>query len=60
LEKDDAPGIVLVVGHQNTVPEDIAALGSRDKIEIGDRDFDDLFLVVPKSGGPPAVVQLKY
>lgn len=60
LDKDDAPGIALVVGHQNTVPDDIAALGSRDKIEIGDRDFDDLFLVVPKSDGPPTVVRLKY
>jgi phosphohistidine phosphatase SixA len=60
MKKDDAAGIALVVGHQNTVPDVISALGYPDKIEIGDRDFDDLFLVVPKPGGPPTVVRLKY
>lgn len=60
LKKDDAAGAVLVVGHQNTVPALIAALGYPEKIEIGDRDFDDLFIVVPKVGAPPTVVRLKY
>lgn len=60
LKRDDSAGTVLVVGHQNTVPELIAALESPDRIEIGDRDFDDLFIVVPKAGGPPTVVRLKY
>jgi phosphohistidine phosphatase SixA len=60
LRKDDAAGTVFVVGHQNTVPDLIAALGYPEKIEIGDRDFDDFFLVVPKAGAPPTVVRLKY
>lgn len=60
LKKDDAAGIVLVVGHQNTVPEVIGALGYRGKVEIGDRDYDDLFVVVTKTGAAPTVIRLKY
>lgn len=60
LKKDDAAGTVLVVGHQNTIPDLIAALGYRGKVEIGDRDFDDLFVVVPKNGAAPTVIRLKY
>jgi phosphohistidine phosphatase SixA len=60
LKRDDASGTVLVVGHQNTVPDLIAGLGHSGKIEIGDKDFDDLFVVVPKAVGPPTVIQLKY
>lgn len=60
LKKDDAGGVVLVVGHQNTVPDLLAALGHAEKVEIGEKQFDDLFIVVPKAGGPPAVLRLKY
>jgi len=60
LKRDDASGTVLVVGHQNTVPDLIAGLGHPGKVEIGDKDFDDLFVVVPKVVGPPAVLRLKY
>lgn len=60
LQKDEATGVVLVVGHQNTVPDLIAALGYPGKVEIGDRDFDGLFVVVPKAGAAPTVVRLKY
>jgi phosphohistidine phosphatase SixA len=60
LKKDGASGTVLVVGHQNTVPDLIAGLGNPAKVEIGDKEFDDLFVVVPKAAGPPAVLRLKY
>ncbi len=60
LKRDDATGVVLVVGHQNTVPDDIAALGSAGPIDIGDKDFDHLFVVVPKAGGAATVIRLKY
>ena len=60
LKLDGASGTVLVVGHQNTVPDLIAGLGHRGKVEIGDKEFDDLFVVVPKGAGPPAVIRLKY
>jgi broad specificity phosphatase PhoE len=60
LKKDDPSGVVLVVGHQNTVPDLLAALGHAEKVEIGDKQFDDLFVVVQKATGPPTVVRLKY
>jgi phosphohistidine phosphatase SixA len=60
MKRDDAAGIVLVVGHQNTVPDLLAALGHAEKVEIGDKQFDDLFVVVPKPNGAPTVLRLKY
>jgi broad specificity phosphatase PhoE len=50
----------LVVGHSNTIPQLIAALGVREKVEIGDRDFDDLFIVVPRGTGEPLLLHLRY
>lgn len=44
-------GAVLVVGHSNTVPEILAALGAKTPVTIGDSEFDNLFVVSP--GGSP-------
>ena len=59
-KKEEPHGVVLVVGHSNTVPEILAALGYPEKVEIPATQFDDLFVVVPKATGPPTVVRLKY
>lgn len=60
LKKEEPRGVVLVVGHSNTVPEILAALGYTQKVEIPATQFDDLFVVIPRTDGPPAVVRLKY
>jgi phosphohistidine phosphatase SixA len=61
LRKQEPNGIVLVVGHSNTVPEILASLGHPEKIEIPSGQYDDLFVVVPKApGGPHTVLRLKY
>jgi broad specificity phosphatase PhoE len=60
VKKDAPTGRVLVVGHSNTVPEILAALGHPEKIEIPSTQFDDLFVVVPREGAPPTVLRLKY
>ncbi|MDQ5871790.1 MAG: histidine phosphatase family protein [Acidobacteriota bacterium] len=60
LKKDAPAGTVLVIGHSNTVPEILAALGHAEKIDIPSTQFDDLFVVVPKATGPPTVLRLKY
>ncbi len=60
LKKDAPSGMVLVVGHSNTVPEILAALGHLEKIEIPSAQFDDLFVIVPRDGAPPTVLRLKY
>ncbi len=40
-------GNALVVGHSNTVPEIIKALGLVEPISLGEWDYDNLFLVLP-------------
>jgi 2,3-bisphosphoglycerate-dependent phosphoglycerate mutase len=46
---------VLVVGHSNTVPEIIKALGVAEPVAIGENDFDNLLIV---SGG--SLIRLHY
>ncbi len=60
LKKDAPAATVLVVGHSNTVPEILSALGYPEKIEIPSIQFDDLFVIVPREGAPPTVLRLKY
>ncbi|MEA3001048.1 MAG: hypothetical protein QOK17_2881 [Sphingomonadales bacterium] len=38
-------GIVLIVGHSNTVPEIVAQLGGARPAELGEEDFGDIFHV---------------
>ncbi len=49
LRTKEAGKIVLVVGHSNTIPSIVRDLGG-PKISIEDKDYDNLFLVVPASG----------
>jgi broad specificity phosphatase PhoE len=56
LKKSD--GSALVVGHSNTVPDVIAALGVAAPVAVGDAEFDNLFIVTSQS--PPRVIQLRY
>ncbi len=51
-------GVVVVVGHSNTVPNVIAALGG-PLVEIGKAEFDNLF-VVSIAGGEVNVIRLRY
>jgi hypothetical protein len=53
-----ASGNVLVVGHSNTLPQIINALGVRPRVTVSESDYDNLFLVV---GSPrPDLIQLHY
>jgi broad specificity phosphatase PhoE len=51
---------VLVVGHSNTVPALLRVLGVDAAITIGDSDYDNLFIVVPRREGRPVLLRLKY
>jgi broad specificity phosphatase PhoE len=53
-----AQGNVLVVGHSNTVPELLKALGVTEPVTIAEDEFDALFVVTRSS--PPAFVRLRY
>jgi broad specificity phosphatase PhoE len=51
-------GVVLVVGHSNTVPEIIAALGG-PAVQIEDGEYDSLF-VLTISGKDVSLMRLRY
>jgi broad specificity phosphatase PhoE len=51
-------GNVLVVGHSNTLPDIIKALGIGEPLSIADDQFDNLFVVV--RGARPALLRLHY
>ena len=51
---------VLVVGHSNTVPVLLRALGVDAAINIPDDEYDNLFIVVPQKAGRPVLLRLRY
>lgn len=59
LRGSPAVGCVLVCGHSNTVPELLAKLGVREKVTIGDDEYDRLFVVTLGIDGAE-LVALRY
>jgi broad specificity phosphatase PhoE len=55
----DPAAIVLVVGHSNTIPPILTALGWPGTLVLDEGDFDDAFVLAPHPG-QPALVRLKY
>ena len=51
---------VLVVGHSNTVPDLIRALGVASPVTIGEAEYDNLFILIPQPGGAPRLVRLRF
>ncbi|MBV9497332.1 MAG: histidine phosphatase family protein [Acidobacteria bacterium] len=51
---------VLVVGHSNTVPDLVKAFGIAAAPEIGDNDYDNLFIVVIPDAGAARLIRLHY
>jgi phosphohistidine phosphatase SixA len=60
LKADERDGVLLIVGHSNTVPDILAAYGSKDTVRIGTDDYGDLFVLVPQPPGPPTLLRLKF
>ena len=50
----------LVVGHSNTVPELLTALHVTPPITIGDAEYDNLFIVVPRKDAAPLLLRLTF
>ena len=50
-------GTVLVVGHSNTVPDIISALGITSDVKIADAEYDNLFVV---STATAQVLRLRF
>ena len=55
-----AGGTVLVVGHSNTVPAIIGALGAPQPRDLCDSEYDQLFVVIIGDAGPPRLVRSRY
>lgn len=53
-----APGNSVIIGHSNTLPEIIKALGVDEPIGIADDEYDNLFIWNPNS--PRGLVRLRY
>jgi hypothetical protein len=51
---------VLVVGHSDTVPKILSALGSTQLVTIGSDEYDNLFSVLPRAAVTPTVLRLRY
>jgi broad specificity phosphatase PhoE len=51
---------VLVVGHTNTVPEIIAALGGPHMADLPDWQYSGMYVLVLNAGRPPTLVRAWY
>ena len=51
---------VLVVGHSNTIPAIVGALGAPQPRDLCDSEYDQLFVVVIGDGGPPRLIRSRY
>jgi broad specificity phosphatase PhoE len=51
---------ILVVGHSNTVPGIVAALGAMAQPAICDTEYDNVYIVTLPATGAAAVVRAKY
>ena len=51
---------VVVVGHSDTVPAFIQALGGPSNIQIADGEFDRMFVMSVPPTGAPSVLQMRY
>jgi broad specificity phosphatase PhoE len=51
---------VLVVGHSNTVPQLITALGAGPMEDLRDDEYDWLFVVTLEADGGASLVKLRY
>lgn len=60
IRAEHAGQTVLVVGHSNTVPEVVAALGGGAIAPIPEDTFDRLYLVTLTPGRPAEVLALRY
>lgn len=59
IRSNDAGGVVLVVGHSNTVPLIVRALGGTAP-EIADSEYANLFIVTVPGTGTARTVRARY
>ena len=60
MRKENAGQVVLLVGHTDTLPGLIKALGVPLDIKIDAQDYGNIFVVTPKSQGASGFLRLHY
>jgi hypothetical protein len=60
LRSEHSKDRVLVVGHFNTVPRILKALGHTVEVKIEPTVVDEIFVVVPATGTAPVFIHLRY
>ena len=60
LRKSHGNQTVLLVGHTDTLPGLLKALGHPVEIKIAPDDYSNIFVVIPKSEGAPTLLRLRY
>ncbi len=59
LHSRHADDVVFVVGHSDTLPTILKALGVQEPITIGAAEYDNVFVVIPRDDGPPTLLRLR-
>ena len=60
LQRDNPNNVVLIVGHADTLPGLLEALGYRREVRIHSNDYSNFFVVIPRPGKPPSVIRVGY
>ena len=60
MQRENADDIVLIVGHADTLPSLLEALGYRREIRIPSNDYTNFFVVIPHPGKAPSVIRVGY
>ncbi len=60
MRTENRDDIVLIVGHDRSVPALLKLFGHPVDITIAPTEYDNLFVLVPKDTGPPTVLRLRY
>lgn len=60
IRSRNAGQVIFIAGHNNTVPEIIAALGGPKLPIIPEEEFDNLYILTVQSDGTAKLLQMKY
>jgi len=60
LKKENPNDVVLIVGHADTLPGLLRALGYQREVKIHSNQYSNLFVVLPRAGKPPSVIRVSF
>jgi broad specificity phosphatase PhoE len=60
LRKEQPGQVVLLVGHTDTLPGLIRALGGPQDVKIDAKDYGNIFILTPKAQGAPGFLRMRY